>query len=413
MSTENSKHLLVSYSVYRTALLNGITYYVVQPSGYFGFTVIDGQTYSCLIDQLADKSDFEAYFKPTATEVSSVSDALGSVQLNHLSESAININYLDNHNVHLPPRIVTLSGDHICSKLQGSLLEFVVNIIGPIVGAGASITYTIQEVDPGDLYTSIGSPTIVGPITTTGTVKTSIVLYNSTSIKISWIVTGTNPVFNNIYTTLFSRMGGRNLIQGERSEGQPNVNPILIGGTDGTNIRSIKLHDLDSAGSSEYNLGVSIRLPGTGGSVSGGSLTNPIRIDPVGNTLQPISASSLPLPTGAATESTLSALLSESTFISRIPTIGQKTMANSTSVVLAVDQVAIPVNVLSGGDTVSKIVYDITDTVIYIGKAPLGTLTSLPLWLIKKTTLSGGNPVSTLWSSNTAIWDNRASEVYQ
>jgi len=48
------------------------------------------------------------------------------------------------------------------------------------------------------------------------------------------------------------------------------------------------------------------------------------------------------LPTGAATETTLSTRLADATFTARINTLGQKTMANSTPVVLASDQSAIP-----------------------------------------------------------------------
>lgn len=76
---------------------------------------------------------------------------------------------------------------------------------------------------------------------------------------------------------------------------------------------------------------------------------------------QPISAASLPLPTGAATEATLATraseatlatraseatvatLLTEATFTARINTLGQKSMAASTPVVIASDQSAIPV----------------------------------------------------------------------
>lgn len=58
---------------------------------------------------------------------------------------------------------------------------------------------------------------------------------------------------------------------------------------------------------------------------------------------QPVSAASLPLPTGAATETTLGGVLTTTAFQARINTLGQKTMANSTPVVLASDQAAIPV----------------------------------------------------------------------
>lgn len=55
----------------------------------------------------------------------------------------------------------------------------------------------------------------------------------------------------------------------------------------------------------------------------------------VGNTV-PISAVSLPLPTGAATETTLSSV------DGKLNSLGQKTMANSTPIVIASDQTSVP-----------------------------------------------------------------------
>lgn len=59
----------------------------------------------------------------------------------------------------------------------------------------------------------------------------------------------------------------------------------------------------------------------------------------------PVSASSLPLPTGAATETTLALVNTHANSLdSKINTQGQKTMAASTPVVLASDQSAIPIS---------------------------------------------------------------------
>ena len=77
--------------------------------------------------------------------------------------------------------------------------------------------------------------------------------------------------------------------------------------------------------------------------------SNAMKIDGSAVT-QPISAASLPLPTGAATEATLATLLLDSNFTSRINTLGQKTMANSTPVVISSDQSAITI---TGSTTVS------------------------------------------------------------
>lgn len=186
----------------------------------------------------------------------------------------------------------------------------------------------------------------------------------------------------------------------------------------------------------------------------------------------PISAASLPLPTGSATESTLSTRLADATFTARINTLGQKTKANSTPVTIASDQdalvvsgtvtadigstnglaldttvnsllkestfttrintlgqktasasmpvviasnqSAIPVTILEGSaGGVQKSLYDVGVTDIYIGTAAQGTDPSASAWLIKKITLDGsGNPISTLYSSDTAIWNNRVTEIY-
>lgn len=102
--------------------------------------------------------------------------------------------------------------------------------------------------------------------------------------------------------------------------------------------------------------------------------TNAAKVDGSAVT-QPISAVSLPLPAGAATEVTLatraseatlalietntdnlnvalSTRLAEATFTARINTLGQKTMAASTPVVLSSDQTVIPVSDNGGSLTV-------------------------------------------------------------
>jgi len=71
-----------------------------------------------------------------------------------------------------------------------------------------------------------------------------------------------------------------------------------------------------------------------------------------GGTDLPVSVASLPLPTGAATETTLASRLAEATFTARINTLGQKAMAASTPVTFASDQSALPVTDNGGSLTV-------------------------------------------------------------
>ncbi len=127
-----------------------------------------------------------------------------------------------------------------------------------------------------------------------------------------------------------------------------------------------------------------------------------------------ISAVDLPLPSGAATEATLATRLAEATFTSRINTLGQKSMAASTPVVIASNQSAIPVTVVSGEASASnlKVAYDIGETVIYIGTAELASSTASAVWTIKRTILVDGLPTFVQWSDATAIWDDRVTESY-
>lgn len=144
------------------------------------------------------------------------------------------------------------------------------------------------------------------------------------------------------------------------------TSPWVVSGTVTSNAGTGTFNNQQSNITLDYDTGAGtqnltvwgIALPASGGAVAGGTATNPIRIDPTGTTAQPVSGTvaatqsgtwnitnisgTVSLPTGAATETTLSTRLADATFTARINTLGQKTMANSTPVVLASDQSAIP-----------------------------------------------------------------------
>lgn len=85
---------------------------------------------------------------------------------------------------------------------------------------------------------------------------------------------------------------------------QADYQGIDVAGT----LRGAKGFDLDSGVGTEFVQGVSLRKTASGGSSEFGTLADPLRTDPTGATTQPISAASLPLPTGASTETTLGAV---------------------------------------------------------------------------------------------------------
>ena len=203
------------------------------------------------------------------------------------------------------------------------------------------------------LVDSSGRPVIVGAGvagTPTGGVVSVQGVAGGTAVPISGSVTATNPSV------------GTNGAAAPGSSTQ-------IGGSDGTNLQSTRAFDLDTGAGTEYDIGISLRLPASGGSVAGGTATNPLRTDPTGTTTQPISAASLPLPTGAATETTLAARLADATFTGRINTLGQKTMANSTPVVLASDQSAVPTKQTSSTATTSQVTSSASNVTILAANA--------------------------------------------
>lgn len=107
--------------------------------------------------------------------------------------------------------------------------------------------------------------------------------------------------------------------------------------------------DYDSGAGTVNQTVMGIALPGSGGPVAGGTSTNPVRIDPTGTTAQPVTdnggtlsvddgggsltvdAATLPLPTGASTESTLGTRLSESDFDTKIGSLTETAPATDTA----------------------------------------------------------------------------------
>lgn len=96
------------------------------------------------------------------------------------------------------------------------------------------------------------------------------------------------------------------------------------GFSDGTNMRAARVYDVNSGAGTEYAIGVNLRKVRliAGDSVEAGTTNDPLIVDPAGITAQPvtgtffqatqpISAVSLPLPTGAATAAGLTTLLTE------------------------------------------------------------------------------------------------------
>lgn len=88
-----------------------------------------------------------------------------------------------------------------------------------------------------------------------------------------------------------------------------------------------------------------------------GVSNNPVRVDPTGTTTQPVSATALPLPSGAATSALqTTGNTSLSSINTKTPTLDQKTMSGSSPVVIASDQSDINIKIVgnTNGTTIGN-----------------------------------------------------------
>ena len=101
------------------------------------------------------------------------------------------------------------------------------------------------------------------------------------------------------------------------------------------NQQSNKTADYDSGAGTDTVTMYGLALPKSGGAVAGGTSTDPVRTDPTGTTPQPVTVSSLPLPTGAATETTLAGIKTGTDKIPASPATDRTTAAAPAAVRLS------------------------------------------------------------------------------
>lgn len=122
---------------------------------------------------------------------------------------------------------ITTSGSATVSYLGEKEIDLVINIKNAPTGTTPSITYSLQDVDPVDLTTAIGTAITGAALTAAGT---QIITANnrSSAVKISWTVTGTTPSFTGVNVTLVSKLADTMTSQGTTLT---NVNGSASSGT--------------------------------------------------------------------------------------------------------------------------------------------------------------------------------------
>ena len=137
-----------------------------------------------------------------------------------------------------------------------------------------------------------GSTSDTADVTTNKALKVDLGSSSTFSTKI-WDGTNAAAVLNTVPTGTEYALAVRTVGSGAgTSSSFTSAFPATgtaVGFYDGTNMQGAHVFDLDTGAGTQYILGVGLRLSSSGGSVEAGTGSNPLRIDPTGTTIQPVS----------------------------------------------------------------------------------------------------------------------------
>jgi hypothetical protein len=84
-------------------------------------------------------------------------------------------------------------------------IALIVNVTVAPTGTTPTLSYSIQEVDPGNGTTLYGSTASTGSITGTGVFTAILNVTTSSMVKVTWTITGTTPSFTGVYATITTK----------------------------------------------------------------------------------------------------------------------------------------------------------------------------------------------------------------
>lgn len=146
---------------------------------------------------------------PTQANLAGGKDPSGNLQPIALSiEQSLLVAQAPNTEIVQNNSTITVTGSSIFDFYGVKEVTLFVNVKNSPTGTTPTLTYTIQEVDPGDKTTVLGTSASGASITAIGTQIITLPITRSGVIKVSWVVTGTTPSFTGVYATLVSKATG-------------------------------------------------------------------------------------------------------------------------------------------------------------------------------------------------------------
>lgn len=128
---------------------------------------------------------------------------------------------------------ITTSGHAVFTGYGATEITLFVNVKASPSGTTPTLSFTIQEVDPGDGVTLIGATSTSTTITGIGVQRVTLASTFGGSIQVSWVVGGTaSPTFTHVYTTLVAKAGSVALVDSSGAAiGSANPLSVALGST--------------------------------------------------------------------------------------------------------------------------------------------------------------------------------------
>lgn len=101
---------------------------------------------------------------------------------------------------------VTASGSSVYTGFGVRDIVLVINIKNAPTGTSPTLQYTLQEVDPGDQTTAVGTSAQTVVFTGITTEIISLPLTTTGVVKVSWTVTGAGASFTGVYATVVTKI---------------------------------------------------------------------------------------------------------------------------------------------------------------------------------------------------------------
>ncbi len=101
---------------------------------------------------------------------------------------------------------VTASGSSIYTGFGVRNIILVVNLTQAPTGIAPTITYLMQEIDPGNETTPVGLATTGATLTGAGTQILTLPLTLTGVVEVSWVVTGAGASFTGVYATVVTKI---------------------------------------------------------------------------------------------------------------------------------------------------------------------------------------------------------------